>query len=111
MPTRRRQDPVAGGAHLGGQDAHHCRPAKRTPWLKAAKEGAERTWVTTKVLGRLDQHPARLAVASFGDRAVVGVLGRLLRTRHETEIARSVVAVGEAAENAESRKQALRARR
>jgi hypothetical protein len=77
--------------------------------LKAAEENAQWPRVAADVLRGLDQHPARLAVASLGDRPMLGVLGRLPGARLQAEIARGVIAVGEAAEIAERRQRGLRA--
>ena len=49
---------------------------------QAAEEVAQRTGVLVEMLRGLDQHPAGLAVAAFGDGAVVAVLRRLLGGRH-----------------------------
>ena len=53
---------------------------------QAAEEVAQGPGVLVQMLRGLDEHPAGVAVAALGDRAVVAVLGRLLRGRHQAQV-------------------------
>jgi len=63
---------------------------------QSAEEVAQGPRVLVQMLCGLDEHPTSLAVAPFGDRAMMTALCRLLRGRCQAQVTGGMIAVGKA---------------